>query len=48
MSAKERQNKTMTIEGRLNKLERSCLRHRWINFALAAVVLLIVWRGCGP
>ena len=35
----------MTIENRLNKLERSCRCHRWINFALAAVVLLIVGVG---
>ena len=35
----------MTTEDRLGKLERTCRRHRRINFALAAVVLLIVGVG---
>ena len=35
----------MTIEERLAKLERSCRHRRWVNFALGAVILLIVGVG---
>lgn len=35
----------MTIEDRLNKLERSCHRNRWISISLAALMLLIAGLG---